>query len=413
MTAGSGTGNRRNATTAASLRGVTSHHDTDSTADYDIVVFGATGYTGALTARYLAEHAPTGTRWALAGRSRTKLESVRDRLGIDVPLVEADSGDPASLRRLAESTRVVATTVGPYVRYGEPLVAACAAAGTDYVDLTGEPEFVDLMYVRHHAAAERTGARLVHACGFDSVPHDLGAYFTVQQLPADQPIRLRGYVRVSGVPSGGTFDSAVTAMSRFRQASAAHGERRRAEPRGEARKVRAVAGRPGYDRAVHAWVLPLPTIDPQIVIRSAQALDRYGPDFSYSHFAALRNPMYAAGISAGLAGAFALAQLPPTRTLLRKLRPAGSGPSPEQREQGWFKVRFVGESAGARVVTEVAGGDPGYGETSKMLAESALCLANDALPPTAGQVTTAVAMGDLLRARLEKAGITFRVLEPT
>jgi short subunit dehydrogenase-like uncharacterized protein len=379
--------------------------------DYDIVVFGATGFTGALTAQYLAAHAPAGLRWAVAGRNRAKL----DALGLDIPTVEADTGDPTSLQRLAESARVVVTTVGPYLRYGEPLVAACAQAGTDYVDLTGEPEFVDLMYLRHHATARKTGARLVHACGFDSIPHDLGALFTVEQLPAGQPIRLTGYVSANGTASGGTFESAVTAFSRFRQANAAAAERRRAEAasgdKGD-RKVRTVTGWPGYDHDVRSWVLPLPTIDPQIVVRSAQELDRYGPDFAYGHFAAIGNPLVAAGAAAGVAGAFAAAQFGPTRQLLLKARPAGTGPTREQRDNAWFKVRFVGTTAtGARAVTEVAGGDPGYGETSKMLAESALCLALDPLPATAGQVTTAVAMGDVLRSRLQRAGITFRVVD--
>jgi short subunit dehydrogenase-like uncharacterized protein len=378
--------------------------------ELDIVVLGATGFTGALTAEYLAVHAPDATRWALAGRDHGKLEALRDRLGVDVQVLEADISDQASLRRLAEASRIVVSTVGPYVRYGEPVVAACAEAGTDYVDLAGEPEFVDWMYVRYHATAQRTGARLVHACGFDSVPHDLGALFTVQQLPAGQAIHLRGYVSASGLPSGGTFHSAVTSFSRFRQAAAVHGQRRRMEPGGVARRVRAVPGRPGYDRALGAWVLPLPSIDPQIVVRSARVLGRYGPDFSYSHFVALGNPVAAAALTAGAAGTFALAQVPATRSLLLRLRPSGTGPTAEQREKAWFRVRFVGEAGGRCVVTEVAGGDPGYAESSKMLAESVLCLANDTLPEAAGQVTTAVAMGDALRARLEQAGISFRVL---
>ncbi|HEV8164531.1 MAG TPA: saccharopine dehydrogenase NADP-binding domain-containing protein [Actinomycetota bacterium] len=379
--------------------------------ELDIVVLGATGFTGALTAEYLAAHGPAATSWALAGRNRRKLQALRDRLGVDVPILESDVGDQASLRQLAEASRVVVTTVGPYLRYGEPVVAACAAAGTDYLDLTGEPEFVDRMYLRHHATAERTGARLVHACGFDSVPHDLGALFTVQQLPPDQPIRLRGYVSAGGLPSGGTVDSAVTSFSRVRQAAAAHAERRRAEPGDPTRRVRAVPGRPGYDRDLRAWVLPLRSIDPQVVVRSARALDRYGPDFCYSHFVAVGSPVVAAALTAGVAGTFALAQLPPTRRLLLRLRPSGGGPSAEQRGKAWFRVRFIGEAGRRRVVTEVAGGDPGYAESSKMLAESALCLANDALPEAAGQVTTAVAMGEALRAQLEKAGISFRVLQ--
>ena len=154
----------------------------------------------------------------------------------------------------------------------------------------------------------------------------------------------------------------------------------------------------------------MPTIDPQIVVRSARALEEYGPDFTYSHFMAVKNPVVGAGLVAGVAGVFAMAQFGPTRRAVRRLRPSGSGPDPQQRERNWFTVRFVADTPDRRLVTEVAGGDPGYGETAKMLAESALCLALDDLPATSGQVTTAMAMGDALRVRLESAGITFRVV---
>jgi short subunit dehydrogenase-like uncharacterized protein len=384
---------------------------------YDLVLFGATGFTGALTAEYLARNAGDDVRWALAGRNPGKLESLPDRLAAiepecaRLPLLHADVADPATLRDVAASTRVVVTTVGPYINYGEPLVAACADTGTDYVDLTGEPEFVDLMYVRYHRRAVETGARIVHCCGFDSIPHDLGAYFTVKQLPSDVPLRVEGFVRAGGMPSGGTFASALTAFSRGRQTLKAGSERRRIEPRPADRKVRAVNARPRLDRSLGGWVLPLPTIDPQVVRRSARALDSYGPDFSYGHNTVLKRLPAAAGLVGGVAGLFVLAQIPPARTWLLSRRPSGAGPSAEQRAKSWFTVRFVGEGGGRRVVTQVSGGDPGYGETSKMLAESALCLAFDDLPETAGQVTTAVAMGDALIDRLSKAGISFEVLE--
>ena len=294
------------------------------TRDHDVVLFGATGFTGSLTAEYLA--AQSGVRWALAGRNAEKLAALRDRIGADVPILVADSTDAASLRRIAERAHVVATTVGPYALLGEPLVAACADTGTDYVDLAGEPEFVDRVYLRYHAAAERSNARLVHACGFDSIPHDLGAQFTVQQLPSDQPITMRGYVRAAGTASGGTFASAVTAFSRFRQASSAHRQRQAAEGPPSGRRARAIGGWPGYDTSIGMWVLPLPTIDPQIVVRSAKDLPEYGPDFTYGHFLALRNPLTAGALTAGVGGAFALAQLPPTRELLLRTRRPGTGP---------------------------------------------------------------------------------------
>ena len=381
------------------------------TREYDVVLLGATGFTGGLTAEYLAGHAPDGLRWALAGRNRARLEAVRDRLGVDVPLVVADSSDPGSLADLARSTRVVITTVGPYLEHGEPLVAACAEAGTDYVDLTGEPEFVDRVYLRHHATAERTGARIVHACGFDSVPHDLGAMYCVQQLGATGPVRVRGVVRSGAMASGGTIHSALGQFARARQMRATMQERRRAEPRPEGRKSRAVSGKPHRDPVLGYWLLPLPTIDPFIVARSGAALASYGPDFQYSHYAGTKTLRYAVGGAAAVVAMFGAAQLPPLRNFLLGKVPQGEGPDEQRRAKSWFRVDFIGEGDGRTVHTRVSGGDPGYDETAKMLAESALCLALDDNPPTAGQVTTAQAMGDNLLARLQAAGIRFEVVD--
>ncbi len=385
---------------------------------YDLALFGATGFTGELTAEYLAANVPEGLRWALVGRNRGKLEAVRARLAEAFPsapvpdLLEADAADGAALGKVAESARVVITTVGPYALYGEPLVAACAATGTDYVDLTGEPEFVDRMWTLHHAEAERTGARLVHCCGFDSIPHDLGAYFTVKQLPEGVPLKVNGYVTSSASFSGGTYHSAINGFARARQTIGAAKERRRGEPRPAEREIHSASPGVRRDAGLGGWTVPLPTIDGAIVRRSAAALDRYGPDFTYGHHMVARRLATVAALGAGVGAVGVLAQLPPTRRLLLKIKSPGEGPDEAERAKSWFKVRFVGEGGGQRVVTEVSGGDPGYAETSKMLAESALCLAFDDLPPSAGQVTTAAAMGDALLARLQRAGIGFEVLEP-
>ncbi len=384
--------------------------------ELDIVLFGGTGFTGGLTADYLAAHAPDGCRWALAGRDRDKLVALRDRLARLDPalarleLLHADAADPASLAEVAARARVVATAVGPYITHGEPLVAACARAGTDYVDLTGEPEFVDLMYLAHHDTAVHSGARIVHACGFDSVPHDLGVLFTLGQLPAGVAVRMRGMVRSNGSMSGGTFASALTAFSRAGQMKQAYAARRKAEPRPEGRRVRAVAGRPHHDRAEGCWLVPLPTIDPLVVRRSAAASARYGPDFTYSHYAAVKRLPVALGGIAGVGALAAGAQVPPVRRFLMRRLPQGQGPSDERRARTYFSVRFVAQGGGRTVRTEVRGGDPGYTETAKMLAESALCLAFDDNPSTSGQVTTATAMGDALIGRLVAAGISFSVL---
>jgi short subunit dehydrogenase-like uncharacterized protein len=305
---------------------------------------------------------------------------------------------------------VVVTTVGPYLQHGEPLVAACAETGTDYLDLTGEPEFVDRMYLAYHDTAVASGARIVHAAGFDSIPYDLGVLFTLRQLPEGVPIAINGFVSASGTFSAGTYHSAITAFSRLREMSAVAKQRRRVEPRaGDGRRVRGVKGRPHFDKTVGAWVLPAPTIDPLVVLRSARALERYGPAFSYGHYIAVRKLPVAAAIVGGVGVAVALAQVSPTRRWLLDRMAAGDGPAPEKREKAWFRVRFVAEAGGKRVLTEVSGGDPGYGETAKMLGESALCLAFDDVPKSAGQVTTAVAMGDRLIDRLVRAGLTFRV----
>ncbi len=384
---------------------------------YDVVVLGATGFAGRLTAEYLARHAPSDCRWALAGRSADKLAGIRTELTaidpalVDLPVISADITDAGSVRELAESTRVLITTVGPYVLYGDSVVAACATAGTDYLDLTGEPEFVDTTYLRHHETAHASGARIVHAAGFDSVPHDLGAWFTVLQLPEDAPITVAGYVRASAMFSGGTFHSALTAMSRPRQNISAARSRRAAEPAAGPRAVHAGAGRPGRDPLNGGWAMPFPSLDPQIVGRSARAVERYGPDFRYAHHISVPHLRTAVGGALGLAAVATAVQLPPARrALLGRVQP-GEGPSATKRANSWFTVTFEGVGGGERVVTRVSGGDPGYDETAKMLAESALCLAFDDLPATAGQVTTVTAMGDALIDRLRKAGLGFEVLE--
>ncbi len=387
---------------------------------YDLALFGATGFTGGLTARYLAANGPEGLSWALVGRNRGKLEAVRSSLegllgaGVAAPeLLVADAADAPTLAGVAEAARVVATTVGPYALHGEPLVAACAAAGSDYVDLTGEPEFVDRIWLGYHEKARQSGARLVHSCGFDSIPHDLGAYFTVKQLPEGVPLTVQGYVRTDAKFSGGTFSSAINGFARARQTLAAARRRRQAEQRPADRRVRSAPPRVRRDEALGGWVVPLPTIDGDVVRHSAAALECYGPDFTYGHNAVAEHLSSVALTAGGVGAALVLAQLPPTRKLLLKAFPApGEGPSEAVRAKSWFKISFSGEGGGERVVTEVTGGDPGYSETSKMLAESALCLAFDELPETSGQVTTAVAMGDALLGRLQAAGIGFKVVVP-
>lgn len=389
-----------------------------STRPFDVVLYGATGFTGQLCAEYLARDVKLpAKRWALAGRNTTKLARVRDDLArIDpsygeLELIEASAEAPSSLVDAASRARALITTVGPYARHGEPCADACVEAGTHYADITGEPAFVGKLIEKHDRAARDKGLRLVPCCGFDSIPHDMGAYFTAKQLASyEGPMVIEGFVRSKGDFSGGTWQSAVNAFGNARSASA-DARAMRTDP-GPGRRVRPVPPKIRYEKALSSWVCPLPTIDPQIVLRSAALMPEvFGEDFSYGHYLRVRSAVY---LGAGLAAVgvmVGLAQTKPTRELLAKLRPSGEGPSAVKRARHWFEVTMLGRRAGHQVTAIISGGDPGYTETSKMLCESALCLALDEekLPARGGVLTTASAMGDVLLDRLTRAGIGFEV----
>ena len=400
---------------------------------HDLVVFGATGFVGRLLAAYLAEHAPPDLRMALAGRSRSRCEEVRGGLPAaarDWGVLEADASDPASMAALAARTRVVATTVGPYARYGLPLVEACAAAGTHYADLTGEVLFVRDAITRTDARARETGARIVHACGYDSIPSDLATLLLAARAAADgagglTDVRLVALLR--GGFSGGTIDSARAQMEALQENPSlrrvaadpfALSPDRAAEP--DTRQPRD-AGLPAQT-ADGRWTAPfvMAPFNTRIVRRS-NALQgwAYGRGLSYGEVMGVgRGPsgaLTAAGVTAGLAGTLAAMTFAPTRALLDRVLPApGTGPSEEARARGWF--RMVVDAAtedGRRYRATAAGdGDPGYAATAVMLGESALALALDGnrLPDRAGSLTPATALGDVLVERLRAAGHRYEVV---
>jgi short subunit dehydrogenase-like uncharacterized protein len=385
--------------------------------ELDIVVYGATGFTGQLVVDYLARTAPADLSIGIAGRDKGKLEEVREHArakGRDFPIVLANVKDPATLRAMAARARVVITTVGPYVELGEPLVEACVAEGTDYVDITGEPEFVDRVLSVYGERAAAAGIRLVSCCGFDSIPHDLGAYFTMRELAPRGAVQLEGFVQAGGGISGGTWHSAIGAFSRLREAG--RGAKNGA-PRTPAtgRTVRRSKMRPRHEPEVGGWVLPFASIDPAIVLRSARMLDVYGPDFSYGHFVRAGSLPKAVGLGAAVGAVVALSQLAPTRELLLRLKRQGEGPSEEVRKRGYFRVTFLARTADERMIARVSGGEPGYTETAKMISECALALAcdRDKLPDVRGVLTPAVAFRDVLVDRLQRAGIRFEVVRRT
>lgn len=393
----------------------------------DIALYGATGFVGRLTAEYLATHAPPGLRIALAGRSEAKLAATRGSLppaAAQWPLIVADSTDPAATDRLAAAARVVVTTVGPYARYGANLVASCARAGTHYADLTGEVLFVRDSVDRCHGVAESTGARIVHSCGFDSVPSDLGvwlAHRAAEEAGAGGLTEVRTLASMRGGVSGGTIDSlrgqidAVRADRSLRRLAAdphALSPDRGAEP---TPSQPADAGAPGRGPDGR-WTAPfvMASYNTRIVRRSNGLLGHaYGRGLRYGELQNCgRGPLgavTAAGVTAGLGvllGAFAVG---PIRPLLDRALPApGTGPSERTRRNGWFRMDVdAATESGARFRVRVSGpGDPGYAATAVMLGESGLALAlgGETLPDRAGVLTPATAMGDVLVERLRAAG---------
>ena len=379
---------------------------------HDLVLLGATGFTGQLVAAHLARRCGE-LRWAIAGRDPERLAGIAAELGEaagtrppDIEVV--DVTDPEGLHTLAGRTRVLATTVGPYARLGEPVVEACVRQGTHYADITGEPAFVSLLRDRYDTEAADRGVKVVTCCGFDSVPHDLGVRFTVDHLPDDVPLTVRGYVSLNGRLSGGTLHTALEAVAS--RSLPRPGRDRTPDPRA-LRRVAPLPARLHRIEQLGGWGVPMPTVDPVIVLRSARVLDGYGSAFRYGHFLRVRRlPTVVAGASAlGLAGA--MASVGPTRSLLERLLPdPGEGPDEQTRARSSFSVTFLARGGDTKVMTRVSGGDFGYDETAKMLGEAALSLALDEGPATAGVLTPAVGLGAPYLARLRDQGLRFEVV---
>ena len=370
---------------------------------HDVIVYGATGFTGGLVAQYLStERRLAPERWALAGRDIAKLEAVRERLAArdsrlaSLQLYQASSENYESLADMAVRTRVVLTTVGPYEKYGRPLVRACVQTGTDYVDLTGEPGFWQEMVDQHHVDAENNGAMIVSCCGFDSIPQDIGAWLVVHALHetaerTGKAIEVDGYIAAKGLPSGGTWQSAIDILADI--------------------DISALDVR--FSDDVARWVLRMPSVDPMVVARSGE-LGQYGAGFRYTAWIEAKSRVQMGAMRAGIRAAKAAAKVGPLRKLMASLRPSGAGPSENQRAASWFRVKTVGRCGDAEATAVISGGDPGYDETAKMISESALCLATerDALPLSGGVVTPASAMGEALVGRLRDAGLKITVRGP-
>ena len=406
---------------------------------FDVVLWGATGFTGRLVAEYLVTHHGAGAalRWAIGGRSREKLERVReglaaiDKSAAELPVVVGDGDDRESLDAIVRTTRAVCSTVGPFAVHGRQLVAACVEAGTDYCDSTGEPQFVRAMIDAHDQAARASGARIVHCCGFDSVPSDLGTLMLQEHAREDHgcrcyEVRHTVSLRGGGI-SGGTAASMVQLMEEAARDPAVRDLL--ADPYALDPRHEGTDPEPHEQRGVHwdpdtkRWTAPfvMAAINSRVVRRSNAVLDyAWGRDFRYreamSFAAGARGWLQAAGVATGLAAALGAMAMPPLRQLAasRFLPSPGEGPSKEARGRSSFVSRFVGvlEGSGKRIQGIARGGDPGYEETAKMLAESVLCLARDrATTRTEGGVLTpASCLGMTLVGRLRKAGLSFEMV---
>jgi short subunit dehydrogenase-like uncharacterized protein len=405
------------------------------TRTHDVVVYGATGFVGRLTAAYLAEHAPEGAGVALAGRSRERLEALRGRLGgraVDWPVLVADSSDRAALDELTGSARTVVTTVGPYAKYGMPLLASCAESGTHYADLTGEVFFIRDAIERFDDVARTSGARIVNSCGFDSIPSDLGVQSLHERARADGQGDLEDTTFVltgmKGGVSGGTLASLKGQIDELRR----NPDKRKvvADPYSlsPARDKEPDLGNqpdihgPVREDDLGGWMAPfvMGSFNTRVVRRSNALQDwAYGRRLRYRELMRTGpGPVglaKAAAITGGLGAAVGTLALPPTRALADRFLPSpGEGPSEQTRSAGFFRIEVhTRTSTGARYVAQIAAkGDPGYAATAVMLGESGLCLALDGetLPPTAGGVLTpAAAMGRALADRLRAAGWTLEV----
>ncbi|MGV9586695.1 saccharopine dehydrogenase family protein [Nocardia farcinica] len=408
------------------------------TRDFDLTVFGATGFVGKLTAEYLLDAAPEGARIALAGRSADKLSKVREELGpraANWELVVADSTDQAALDALAARTTAVITTVGPYLRYGMPLVRACAEAGTHYADLTGEPLFIREAIDAHHDRAVETGAKIVNSCGYDSVPSDLSVYQLYRSSVADNTGELTDVTLVAslkGGVSGGTIDSGrammeAVAADSSKAAVLAHpyslSPDKSMDPDVGRQSDQALERASNIDPSLDGWVgtFVMAAHNTKIVRRTNGLLGWvYGKNFRYrevmsagsSRLSPVIATVMSGGIVAGLAAGAVLSRARAGRKLLDTVLPKpGTGPSEESRRSGWFTMKtFARTTSGAKYVATFAGkGDPGYQATAVMLGQSGLCLAFDELPELAGILTPAAAMGDALTERLRAAGMTIEV----
>ncbi|NCF23653.1 MAG: saccharopine dehydrogenase [Gammaproteobacteria bacterium] len=402
--------------------------------EFDVIVVGATGFTGSLVAEYLCERYGVGAdlRWAVAARNQQKLSALRESLGspaASLPVIIADTLDARSMSDLAQRTRVVLTTVGPYARYGSELVAACAENGTHYCDLAGEVQWIRRMIDAHDATARQSGARIVHCCGFDSIPMDIGAWFLQQQARERYGAYCDSIVllvkAMKGGASGGTMASIMNVM---REARA---DREVARVLARPYSLNPEGGPRGPDRSdqrgirfdvdAQNWTAPfiMATVNTRVVRRS-HALLGYPWGESFRYHEAIRTGRGIGGwsrsamITAGLAGLVGAASFGWSRGLLERyvLPKPGTGPDAAAREKGFFNLEQIGRLADGRQIRGRITGDrdPGYGSTSKMLAESAVCLALDELDSAGGVLTPAAAMAAPLLQRLQaNAGLSFEI----
>ena len=368
---------------------------------YDIIVFGASGFTGQLICDYLSSHKNTkNMNWAIAGRNQKKLDIIKSKNDLmkNIDVLKVDSFDHDSVDNMCSQSKLILTTVGPYSIYGEYLIESCIKHSTHYIDLTGEPDFVNKIKSKYSDDAQKSGSIIINCCGLESIIPDIGTYQTVRKMKSEEK-DVTYFMKTKGEISGGTWASFINSISSGRGMAVNKGISTKRK------KIKKIF----YNKELRSWAIIFPVIDKQIVYRTSRKFKEYGQNFSFNEYMLLKSLFQIIILIIGVFFVGMLSRFKFIKNWLLSLKPSGSGPSEEKRNKHWFEAIFIGRGNNESVKYKISGGDPGYGETSKFISEMALCiiLQSNELINDKGIMTPVECTGNLLIKRLENAGIKF------
>ena len=363
---------------------------------YDIVVHGATGFTGKLICEYLSlNNDKERIKWSISGRNEEKLSAIAKRYNIDYFV--ADAYDKQSLDVITSKTKLIISVVGPYAIYGKDLIQSCIDNSCHYLDLTGEPEFVSYVEKKYSELASKKNIIIINCCGFESIPPDIGVFYTLKHMKEENAV-INSYLSTKGQISGGTWASFLNSFSSNKSVI-----KKTSGIKSKTKKI-------FFNKYLKKWALIFPVIDKYIVIKSSKNLNGYGKKFSFNEYILFNNRIQIFTLIISLFFIGLLSKIKFFRKILMKIIPSGSGPNKLKRETHWFNIKLFAKSENKSIITTIKGGDPGYGETAKFISEMGLCIINDYdnLNLKKGVITPAMCGGDLMIKRLQKSGIIFK-----